>query len=170
MEQIQRDANPIDEIWDCLHEKNLKKLQYVFFNNRNIPPIAPNMLLPLSQRSTVNLWWMDSATGHAYTILNWACYYKFEEGVAFLMWESGDPYLEFPDNYSGHRESLSLYISPIKTAFHACSDLRYSVENGDLLALLNIRDNHVAQIGRDPHAKIENYDEGTAKSSFRVCY
>ena len=65
-----------------LHNNSLLSLQIAFENAH----ADPNMLLLADRYDCYR-------SNNGYTMLNWACYYRFEEAIAFLLLKGGGPFL-----------------------------------------------------------------------------
>ena len=115
-----------------LREKLLKyvKMNYVLnleiaFENAHTDP---NMLL-LADRDDLD------RSGNAYTMLNWACYYRFEEAIAFLLLKGGDPFLRTQHIFETEKHEIS--PSAIETVFHWYREEKYSERWAYILAMIN---------------------------------
>ena len=72
----------LERILTYLQKKSLLNLQIAFENAH----VDPNMLLIADREDCYR-------SNNGYTLLNWACYYRFEEAIAFLLLKGGDPFL-----------------------------------------------------------------------------
>ena len=132
-----------EKLLTYLHNTSLLNLQNAFENAQ----ADPNMLL-LADRDDLD------RSGNAYTMLNWACYYRFEEGIAFLLLKGGDPFLRTQQISETEHHEIS--PSAIETVLHWYSKPEYSECCAYILAMINYHDNPVTDIGRDPDAYIIN--------------
>ena len=96
-----------------LLERLMKYLQMKYVLNLEIAfknaHVDPNMLL------------------HGYTMLNWACYYRSEEAIAFLLLKGGDPFEPFLRTQQiCETEQHEISPSAIETVLHWYSKPAYS--------------------------------------------
>ena len=102
-----------EKLLTYLHNTSLLNLQNAFENAQ----ADPNMLL-LADRDDLD------RSGNAYTMLNWACYYRFEEAIAFLLLKGGDPFLRTQQICETEHHEIS--PSAIETVLHWYSKPAYS--------------------------------------------
>ena len=88
------------------------------------------------------------SSNNRYTLLNWACYYRFEEVIAFLLLRGGDPFLQTQEICE--TEPLPILHSVIENVLHWYSKLACSERCAHILAMINYCGNPVTDIGRDP--------------------
>ena len=94
-----------EKLLTYLYNTSLLNLQNAFENAQ----ADPNMLL-LADRDDLD------RSGNAYTMLNWACYYRFEEAIAFLLLKGGDPFLRTQQISETEHHEIS--PSAIETVLH----------------------------------------------------
>ena len=132
-----------ERLMKYLQKKSVLSLQNAFENAH----VDPNMLL-LADRDD----YYRSSNG--YTMLNWACYYRFEEAIAFLLLKGGDPFLRTQQICETEHHEIS--PSAIETVLHWYSKPAYSECCAYILAMINYHNNPVTDIGRDPDSYIVN--------------
>ena len=109
--------------------------------NSNITPktfMSPNLKEPSLSRY------------NKYTLLNWACYYRFHEGIALLMLKGGDAFRQSRQYFI--KQKRKIFPSTIEAVFHHYSQAACSQKYAYILALIDCSDNEVTDIGRDPDA------------------
>ena len=74
-------------------------------------------------------------SNNGYTLLNWACYYRFEEAIAFLLLKGGDPFLQ--TQQICETESHEISRSAIETVLHWKRKPAYSECCASILAMIN---------------------------------
>ena len=136
----QLQADMVEALWSCLEFSDIHKLQKVLEN----PNVTPNMFMPPKLKET------SFSKYNKYTLLNWACYYRFHEGIALLMLKGGDAFRKSRQHFIKQREKI--FPSAIETVFHQYSKTTDSREYAYILALINCTDNEVTEIGRNPDA------------------
>ena len=94
-----------DRLMAYLHNKSLLNLQIAFEK----ADVDPNMLLLADRENSYR-------SNNGYTLLNWACYYRFEEAIAFLLLKGGDPFLQ--TQQICETETLPISPSAIETVLH----------------------------------------------------
>ena len=144
----------LETLMTYLQNKSLLNLQIAFEKAH----VDPNMLLLADRKDCYH-------NNNGYTRLNWACCYRFEEAIAFLLvWggdslspaQRGDPFLQ--TQQICETESHEISCSAIETVLHWYSKPAYSECCAYILAMINYHDNPVTDIVRDPDAYIVNYE------------
>ena len=134
MQQPLQPAVAID-LWVSMEEKNMYRLQKLFEDhgiNGNTPMYHPD---PRAR----------SSNPHKCSVLYWACDMLSSEAIAFMMCRGADPFLSFTGDVRG--------LSPMERTFqhYKAKDLHSAY----VLALINVQDNPITSIGRNPDAPLE---------------
>ena len=123
------------KLWIYMEEKNMYMLEKLFQKHQidgNTPMFHPD---PQVRKSKP----------HMCSVLYWACDLLHSEVIAFMMSRGADPFLSFTVDVRG--------LSPMERTFQHYED--EDLHSAYVLALINVQDNPITRIGRDPDAPLE---------------